>query len=57
MYIKHTVHNFSSYIFSGEEYKALSYSLDHHILTSSTYNAIETEFELFYRNISSNILQ
>ena len=56
MYIKHTVHNFSSYALSDEEYKALSYSLDHHIPTISNYNAAENEFELCYQNILSNIL-
>ena len=51
MYVKHTIHNFSSYVLSGEEYKALYYGLDHHILISSNYNAVETEFELFYHFI------
>ena len=46
MYIKHTVHSFSSYALSSEEYKAFSYGLDHHIPTSRNYNADETEFEL-----------
>ena len=32
-----------------------SYGLDHHIPTSSNYNAVETEFEQFYQNILSNI--
>ena len=54
--IKHTVHNFSSYALSDKEYKALSFGLDHHIPTSSNYNAAETEFELFDQNILSNIL-
>ena len=47
MYIKHTVYNFSSYVLSDEEYKALTYGLDHHIPTSPDYNAVETVFELF----------
>ena len=51
MYIKHTVHNFSSYILSDKEYKALNYSFDHHIPRSSNYNTVETEFKLFYQNI------
>ena len=55
MYIKHIFHNFSSHVLSGEECKALSYGLDHHIPISSKYNAVETEFELFYQNIVSNI--
>ena len=32
-YIKHTIHNFSSYIMSNEEYTALSFGLDHHVPT------------------------
>ena len=48
MDIKHTFHNFFSYVLSDEDYKALSYGLDHHIPTSSNYNTVETEFELFY---------
>ena len=28
--------------------------LDHHTPTASNYNAVETEFELFYQNILSN---
>ena len=55
MHIKHTVHNFTSYVLSDEVYKALSYSLDHHIPTSSNHSTVETEFELFYQNILSNI--
>ena len=35
MYIKHTVHNFFSYVLSDEEYKALSYGLDKYIPTPS----------------------
>ena len=45
--IKHTVHNFSSYIISNEEYTALSFGLDHHIPTKSKDAAIEVEFEQF----------
>ena len=48
--------NFSSYALPDGEYKALSYGLDHHIPTPCNYNAAETEFELFYQNILSNIL-
>ena len=32
-YIKHTIHNLSSYVMSNEEYAALSFGLDHHIPT------------------------
>ena len=55
MYIKHTFHNFSSYVLSDEEYQALSFGLHHHIPNFANYNAVETEFELFYQNILSNI--
>ena len=54
--IKHTVHNLSSYALSDEACKALFYGLDHHIPTPCSYNAVETEFELFHQNILSNIL-
>ena len=30
-YIKHTVHNFSSYVMSNEEYTTFPFGLDHHI--------------------------
>ena len=55
MYIKHATHNFSVYVLSDEEYKALFYGLYHHISISSNYNADEIEFILFYQNILSNI--
>ena len=45
----------SSYVLTDQEYKALSYGLDHHIPTSSRYNAIETEFKFLYQNILKNI--
>ena len=54
-YIKHTVHNFSSYILSNEEYTALSFGLDHHIPTKSKDIAIEVEFELFYQGLLRNL--
>ena len=38
IYIKYTVHNFSNYVLSDEEYKALSYGLDHDISTYSNNN-------------------
>ena len=44
----------SSYVLTDQEYKALSYGLDHHIPTSSRYNAIETEFKFLYQNILKN---
>ena len=50
-YIKKTVHNFSSYQLSTDEYTALSYGLDHHIPTRLNNNRIHTEFEQFYQGI------
>ena len=54
-YIKHTVHNFSSYVMSNEEYTALSFGLDHHIPTKSKDVAIEVEFEQFYQGLLRNL--
>ena len=54
-YIKRSFHNVSSYVLSDEEYQALSFGLDHHIPNFTNYNAAETEFELLYQNILSNI--
>ena len=42
---------FSSYNLIQEEHEALSYCLDHHILTSITRNNIKTEFESFFQNL------
>ena len=39
-YIKHTIHNLSSYVMSNEEYAALSFGLDHHNPTKLTDVAI-----------------
>ena len=50
-YIKHTVHNFSSYVLSNEEYTGLSFGLDHHIPTKSKDVATEVEFEQFYQGL------
>ena len=54
-YIKHTVHNFSSYILSYKEYTALSFGLDHHIPTKSKDVATEVEFEQFYQGLLRNL--
>ena len=54
-YIKKTVHNFSSYQLSTDEYTALSYGLDHHIPTRLNNNRIHTEFEQFYEGILKEI--
>ena len=44
-YIKNTVHIFSSYQLTAEEYTALSCRLDHHIPCKFNSNRIHTEFE------------
>ena len=49
IYIKHNftcnlLHNFTSNLLSDEWHKALSYGLDHHVLTFSKYNDVETEY-------------
>ena len=54
-YIKHIVHNFSSYVLSNKEYTALSFGLDHHISTKSKDVAIEVEFEQFYQGLLRNL--
>ena len=54
-YIKHTVHNFSSYQLSEEEYKTLSYELDYHVPSKTNKNVINTEFKKFDQSILSNI--
>ena len=54
-YIKHPLHNFSSYVMSNEEYTALSFGLDHHIPTKSKDVAIEVEFEQFYQGLLRNL--
>ena len=54
-YMKHTVHSFSSYHLSEEEYNALSYGLDYHVPSKANNNVINTEFEKFYQSILSNI--
>ena len=54
-YIKNTVHNFSSYRLSKEEYTALSYGLDQHIPYKFNNNRIHTEFEQFYQSILKDI--
>ena len=54
-HIKHTVHNFLSYVMSKEKYTALSFGLDHHIPTKSKDVAIEVEFEQFYQGLLRNL--
>ena len=55
MYIKNTVHNFSSCQLTTEEYTALSYGLDHHISCKFNNNRIHTDFEQFYQSILKDI--
>ena len=54
-YIKHTVHNFSSYVLSDEEWTALSFGLDQHIPNKTNKNKINSEFERFYQSLLRNI--
>ena len=54
-FIKHSVHNYSSYIFSEQEKIALSFGLEQHIPNRSCKNSIYTEFEEFYQRIFRNI--
>ena len=49
--MKHIVHKFFSYNLSQVEINALSYGLDHHILTNINRNAITTEFESFFQSL------
>ena len=51
MYIKNTVHKFSSHQLTTEEYPVLSYGLDHHIPCKFNSNRIHTKFEQFYQSI------
>ena len=54
-YIKNTVHNFSLYQLTTEEYNALSYGLDHHIPCKFNNNRVHTEFEQFFQSILKDI--
>ena len=54
-FIRHTVHNYSSYVLSKEEEKALSFGLDEHIPTACNRNKLFVEFETFYQNILKDI--
>ena len=55
MYIKKTVHNFSSYQLTTKEYTALSYGFYHHIPFKFNSNRIHTELEQFYQSILKDI--
>ena len=48
---KHIVHNYSTYSLSSEQYIALSYGLDTHILPRTNANMIHTEFDVFYQGL------
>ena len=50
IYIRQTVHNFSSFHLTTEEEKALSLCLNEHIPTSLNRNKLFIEFEIFYQN-------
>ena len=39
----------SSYTLAEDEYNALAFELDHHILTRTNKNIIDTEFELYFK--------
>ena len=52
-----TIHNFSSYALSHEEYIALSCGLYTHIPRSTNTNKICTEFEMFYQNLLKKYFQ
>ena len=54
-YVKHTVHNFSSYMMSNKEYTTLSFGLDHHIPTKWKGVAIEVEFKQIYQGLLKNL--
>ena len=54
-FIKHTVHNYSSYIFSEQEKIALSFGLEQHIPNRSCKNPTYTEFEQFNQRIFHKI--
>ena len=54
-YFKYTVCNMSSYQLSHDEYKALSFGLDHHIPSKTDSNLIYTGFECYYQNIVHKI--
>ena len=55
IYIRQTVHNFSSCHLKTEEEKALSFGLDEHIPTGLNRDKLFTEFEIFYQNILNDL--
>ena len=55
MFVKNTLHNFSSYSLTREEQVALSFGLEQHIPINTNKNLICIEFEHFYQNLLNNI--
>ena len=55
LFIRSTVHNYSSYNLSIDEEKALPFGLDQHIPTTLNRNNLHTEFEYFYQDIINDI--
>ena len=55
IFIRQTVHNFSSYHLTMEEEKVLSFGLDEHIPTGLNRNKLFTEFGKFHQNILNDI--
>ena len=49
--VKNIIHNFSSYVLSQQEEKALARGLDEYIPAKFDQRRIEVEFELFYQNV------
>ena len=54
-YIRHTVHNFSSYQLLSKEEEALSFGLDVHTSSVCNWDKLFTEFKMFYQNILKDI--
>ena len=54
-FIQHRVHNYSSYILSRAEEKALSFRLDEQIPTICNHNKLFMEFGTFYHSILKDI--
>ena len=55
LFIRSTVHNYSSYNLSIEEHKALWCGLDQHNPTTLSRNSLHMQFEYFYQNIKNDI--
>ena len=55
IFVRQTVHNFSSYHLTTVEEKALSFGLAEHIPTGLNCNKLFTKFEKFYQNILNDL--